>query len=753
MQALPRSLVLALGLWGTSFFATEPLGAQTAPPPDSKADVVPPRLISEPTVEYPADANGDALVVLAITVNVDGSVRTVRALEGAEPFASAAVRAAETWRFEPATRNGRPVAAIIRFEAAFRAPPPEPPADAEHPEPASAPEAKPAHETTAAAKASVTPAVEVQVVGERKAPAVSSFSRAEVRQLPGAFGDPFRAIEALPGVTPIVSGLPFFYVRGAPPGNVGYFLDGVRVPYLYHVGLGPSVVHPAMVERVDLYPGGYPARYGRFAGGIVAGETTAPRTDLHGEGNIRLFDLGAMVETGFADGRGSILLGGRYSYTAAIVSLLAPDVTLDYRDYQARVSYDLSSRDRVSVFGFGSYDLVGQTKNDIFTVLFGSEFYRLDLRYDHTFGKEDALRYAVSLGYDQTRLTDQRNVRDRMLGSRVELRHRLGKAALLRAGADTVLDGYQADLQPYSDPDDPATRQFNDLFPPRTDLTLGTWADVVLDVAPGVEVTPGVRVDLYDSGGAAAVGFDPRISARFRVSDHVRLIHAHGLAHQPPAFVVPIPGLIPGKLRGGLQTSVQTSSGVEMDLPLAISATASVFHNAFINMSDSIGTNPSRASDRFDQRTQGSALGFELFVRRKLTERLGGFLTYTLSRSTRASDHGNLPSAFDRTHVANAALAYNLGKNWRAGTRLVFYSGSPKLRRTRGLILPESGNPEREPAFYRLDLRLEKRWILGKTSWLAFVVECLNATLNKETVGTEEIGPVTIPSIGLEGGL
>ena len=28
-------------------------------------------------------------------------------------------------------------------------------------------------------------------------------------------------------MTPIASGLPYFFVRGAPPGNLGYFLDGV----------------------------------------------------------------------------------------------------------------------------------------------------------------------------------------------------------------------------------------------------------------------------------------------------------------------------------------------------------------------------------------------------------------------------------------------------------------------------------------------------------------------------------------------
>src|SRR5262249_43179836 len=141
--------------------------------------------------------------------------------------------------------------------------------------------------------------VVVSVEGERRRPMVTSLARAEVRQLPGAFGDPFRAIEILPGVTPILSGLPFFYIRGAPPGNVGYFLDGIRVPYLYYIALGPSVVHPGMVDTVDLYSGGYPARYGRFSGGIVSGETTAPRPDFHGEGNLRLIDAGALAESGF----------------------------------------------------------------------------------------------------------------------------------------------------------------------------------------------------------------------------------------------------------------------------------------------------------------------------------------------------------------------------------------------------------------------------------------------------------------------
>jgi len=757
-------------------------------------------------------------VVLVVEIDRDGNVtRVTPEQKWGHGFDEAAVAAAQKLRFSPALKNGVPVPSRIKFRYLFEAPPAtlsgsvtdratgdpvagarvtlrfadgreigvETAADgtwrasnlpagrvhlvveaAEH----SASEGnvdvfrgkatdvtfrlEPKTAATGPAPGPVArPPVEVVVRGEKLPPAVTSFTREEVRQLPGAFGDPFRAIEALPGVTPIVSGLPFFYVRGAPPGNVGYFLDGIRVPYLYHVGLGPSVIHPGMVDRVDLYPGGYPAEFGRFAGGIVSAETTTPRTDAHGEGNIRLFDAGALVETGFAGGRGTVLLGGRYSYTAKIISLLAPDITLDYRDYQARVSYDVGRHDRVSLIGFGAYDLLGQTQNGIFTVLFGSEFYRADLRYDHSYASGQ-MQTDVTLGFDQTRIGDQQNAQDRSLAVRTEVHHRLEPGVLLRSGADTTIDAYTADDPYYSDPEDPGPQRFNNLFPPRTDLAMGAWSDLVLDVDPRIELTPGLRVDVYSSGGASALAVDPRLAARFKITDELRIVHAYGLVHQPPSFIVPVPGLTPGKLQGGLQSALQTSAGVEADLPDNMLAKATLFYNAFFDMTDTIGTARRGGGNPFETRSLGSGVGLELYLHRKLTKRLGGFVSYTLSRSMRYVGPESFPSTFDRTHVANAAIAYDLGRRWRAGTRLVYYTGTPKNPRVgAGVIAPlRSSTPDRNPSFYRVDLRLEKRWQLTKTVWISFVAEVLNATLSKEVFNDTEIGPVTIPSIGVEGG-
>lgn len=789
-----RAVALAL----SALLGSSPALGQTAAPAPAPALVVAPKLVSDATVPYPEGATGDATVVLTLTINEDGTVKQAVPLEVNEPFSMEAVSAALGWRFQPAMRGAAPVAAKIRVEVVFR----EPPKPEQEPETA-AEKAPPATETPK--KKPAGEPLEVEVHGERPEPSRTvTLSRAEVRQIPGTFGDPFRAIEIMPGVTPIVSGLPFFFIRGAPPGDVGYFLDGIKVPLLFHVGVGPSVVNPGIIERVDLYPGGYPARFGRFSGGIVAGETTQPMRELHGEYNLRLFDVGALVETPFADGRGTLLAGGRYSYTAAMLSLVQSSAVLNYWDYQARATYDLTPKDTIGVFAFGSYDYLGQKAQTQTLTVFGTEFHRVDVRYDRRLGNDGDIRFAVTGGYDRTRLPDDRFLRARGLGVRTELAYRVAPAALVRAGADVQFDTYDVELGLTAT--DPAIQSAGNLFPTRTDTAAGARADVVLAAARGLEITPGVRVDGFVSDGATAVAIDPRLSTRLKLGDRLRLLSAMGIAHQPPAFVVPLPGFQPGGLKGGLQRALQESVGLELDVDDSTTATATLFHNAFFNMSDPLGGSPqtldgcppgsfptdtiagdpggqpggrtrscgpygppgkvlsdgrtagSGARDfatALETRTMGTAYGLELFLKRRLTTRLGGFFSYTLSRSVRSTGRQQFTATYDRTHVVNAALAYNLGRNWRAGTRVIFYTGIPKTPD------PTDSTTTRLPPFFRLDLRLEKRWQLGESTWISVVAEWMNATLSKESVATtctlqgcqtQEIGPVTIPSLGLEGG-
>jgi hypothetical protein len=600
------------------------------------------------------------------------------------------------------------------------------------------------------------PVVRVRVLGEGT-PGAVGLSQAEARVLPGAFGDPFRAISVLPGVAPLVTGLPVYYVRGAPPGNLGFYIDGVRVPLLYHAFLGPAVIHPRLMERIDLYAGGYPARFGRFAGGIINAEMTEPRGEFNGEWSVRLIDAGLFVDAPFAGGKGNVLLAGRYSYTALLLSLLG-DLKLDYWDYQALVSYDFTPRDRLSIFAFGAYDFAGAQSSPAADSPVGEGdsavlFHRIDVRYDRRFGDSTKLRAATTLGLDVTQ-GGQGRVRDRMTSVRLELESQLSQRVLLRAGASGGADRYELQL-------DPNTENFLDvveLFPTRWDSVVGGYAELVVEAAPGISVTPGLRLDRYASMGKTALGVSPRLAATFRLSRAVSIEHTLGIADQPPNFVPGVPGVAVAGLPGGLQRSLQSSAGVRAELPASIRSRFTLFQNAFFNLTDPFSQRQDLDLDADQARIRalGHAYGLELSLQRPLTERIGASLAYTFSRTTRSSGRVSTLSGYDRPHMLNGGVSFDSGHHWLWSAQSVFYSGVPGSRSFGQLRIFDQS---RAPPFFRVDVRIEKRFIASETAWWSIVFEMMNASLSREvlrrpcerTCRNEYVGPIVLPSLGVSG--
>ena len=248
---------------------------------------------------------------------------------------------------------------------------------------------------------------------------------------------------------------------------------------------------------------------------------------------------------------------------------------------------------------------------------------------------------------------------------------------------------------------------------------------------------------------------DPRLSTRVRLADGVSWVAAFGRAHQMPTSSVRVPGQGPSALELAPQDTWQASQGVEFVLPWSMLAKTTVFHSWL---------------DAPRAHVHGRNYGFELFLRRDFTERLGGFLSYTLSRAERTSDSQTLPSSFDRTHVVSAVLGYDLGKGFRLGTRAYFASGRPY-----SVACPTADCGPGDPVaprtylktgrlanFFRLDIRFEKRWTFASGAWVAGTFEWFNALLAEETTNMlwspvagmhpEIRSPITLPSIGIEAG-
>src|SRR4029079_7818490 len=129
--------------------------------------------------------------------------------------------------------------------------------------------------------------------------------------------------------------------------------DGIRVPALFHLALGPSVIHPYLIGGVDFFPGGGPARYRRYTSGLVAARTVAPPDDrMHASADITLYDAGGIVTSPIDGGRGTVAVAARYSYTQALFALLESESTLSYGDYQVKVDHPAACG-RATVFAFG----------------------------------------------------------------------------------------------------------------------------------------------------------------------------------------------------------------------------------------------------------------------------------------------------------------------------------------------------------------------------------------------------------------
>jgi hypothetical protein len=602
----------------------------------------------------------------------------------------------------------------------------------------------------AAPGADEVPEAVVEVRGTPAGAGTPTLSRATARELPGAFGDPVRAVDSLPGVVPTVSGLPVFFIRGAPPASVGYVVDGVEVPLLFHAFLGPSVLHPGSLAGVMLQSAPADVRYGGSAGAVIVAEPALPSRTLHGEASLRLFDAGALLEAPFANGAGSALVSGRYSFTGLLYSALSAE-EFGYWDYQLRVMRQVSPRDTVGVLAFGAGDHYG---GEALAGAVGGDtgFHRVDLRFVHQSARLSATT-GVTFGRDRTSDASA-SLTDRSLRARSDITLPLDARLDARVGVDARTDDIHLEVAPGRlDRSD-----LLELFPTRTDHSLGGYVGLSFHPDSRLSIEPGLRADLYHSQGSHASSFDPRLFVSARLGRRVSVEHRFGLASQKPNFVPGVPAAQVGSLDKGLVRGVHASSAVRVSLPLELSASVGAFESRYQNVVDPLGQAREFRLDAvsLERRQDLTARGLELRVGRPLTRRIGGFFSYTLSWARRQAGAEETYSGYDRRHVLQGALALELWWKVRGSVRGLYYSGFPALEVGNGGALPS--NSRRAPGFVRLDWRLERPLRISETVELRVVAEMLNATAGKEALRYEcggrcelvTAGPIVLPSIGIE---
>ena len=343
---------------------------------------------------------------------------------------------------------------------------------------------------------------DVHVRGMRKEVGGTSMTKEDVRDMPGAFGDAFRAIDMMPGVTPIISGAAVL-LRARRAARKHRLLHRRRPRAAALSPRARAERHPPVAHRSRRLLSGRLSRAVRaFHGRHRRRARRAGRTStLGGEAEIRLFDAGVLGETPFARARETcssrVATGIRRCSSALRAEHAARVLGLPRAHLVSR-----APRDTLTAFVFGSFDELDQREPALrhaaatstscpFYPLFRTEFHRADLRWDHAVPGGN-LRTALTLGIDDSLVGGgfgafRRVVQARASSSGAELDETLSKTLRARAGADVLLYHYDYSRLAVARRSDSRIRR-------ATTSMFGGYADVVWRVHPRIEIVPGLAL-------------------------------------------------------------------------------------------------------------------------------------------------------------------------------------------------------------------------------------------------------------------
>jgi TonB family protein len=750
-----------------------------------------PRLTTLVNPEYPTEmrANGvEATVILTIEITATGTVANVSVAGSAGPeFDAAAVSAARQLLFDPAEVDDKPAPAKITYRYAFvlkdAEPPPAPspaPAPAPSPEPAPAPSPAPAPAPAPAPG----PVDTVDVRGRpkpRRETNQTTIRAEQARKVAGTQGDVLKVVQNLPGVSrpPVASGQ--IVVWGSAPRDTRIYVDGVDIPALYHGSGLRSVINSDLVSSIDLVPGAFGAEYGRGLGGLVRVETRALPKGTHGYVGADTLDGSALVSTELGD-RARIAIAARQSWLDRLLAATSARDVGDffpiprYRDGQVKATLDLRRRESIDAVLLGATDELTRTVPSPDPASTRSEanhtgFWRAYVRYTNIAEDGDTAIVTPFFGRDTSSLAQHfgpnpanLDIDSKRYGLRASLRSKLGAVVSLTTGLDTL--GSDSDIARVGSLTLPAREGDIAVFgqPPGAEVAADTWHTNIVDVAPHayadvrlgpVTVTPGVRFDAFliegsrktpRIGSTPSIGFSrletaiaPRLSARWEVAPRLALTAAYGTYHQAPEpeDLSPVFGTPDLALSRATHVTVGESLRITSTLTADVVAFDKTMKDLVVR---SRLTNPLLAR-ALTQNGEGRSYGVQFLLRQELWSGFFGWVSYAISRSERRNEGDETWRAFDfdQPHVLSIVASQEVGA-WSFGARFRYASGNPRTpvvassydaRSDRSDPLFGAQNSIRIPAFWQLDVRIDRSFRLGETTRLLLFADVQNVTNRK----------------------
>jgi outer membrane receptor protein involved in Fe transport len=613
-----------------------------------------------------------------------------------------------------------------------------------------------------------------------------SLESEEIRRSPGSGEDVFRVIQSMPGVASASGKSAQLIVRGGSPDENLTLLDNIEIYNPIHfarngASMGViSIVNPSLLKQVDFMTGGFPAKYGDkmssvFEMSLQDGNREMLNTDL----NLNIAGFGVMLD-GPVTQHGSGILSVRRGFFDLVTTIMNKPVAPEYYDAVGKITYDLDSRNRVSLVGFYYLDQVkregmvefslGNNKYDYVTRDdFGSA---LGINWRSLLSNHAILLTTVSLtangwkthqgfSYNPSLRTEDVTEQERLIKS--ELVIQLTPHIELTTGF--AIKSIRADDDKTIADDTTQTGVIipgvSRIFSIDNAWKYSGFIQSSVRPLPLLTLSAGLRYDNYEFTGESVLS--PRLSAQYALTDRISVNASYGIFYQTPMPYMLAQDPANQQLRSS--RSVHYVVGLEHRLTDETRATVEYYYK---ELSDVItGSDTNRV---LTNTGSGYAQGIEFAVQKKFTEGVVGSISYSYSTSRRRDGAAQslYEFEFDRPHIINVIGGYELGNGWIVGAKFNFASGSPYTppvgvisKHGKYFVVNDEINSARYPDVHRLDLRIDKRFTFGAWTLTAYLdlwnvyakknIISYNFSVddNQTIICTEQLDFGLVPLIGL----
>ena len=578
---------------------------------------------------------------------------------------------------------------------------------------------------------------EVEVTADRSLPSVGrqSLGGAEIQRVPGTAGDALRALQSLPavGVANDFSGA--LYIRGGSDEDNLYYFDRVPIGYPYHFGGIVSSLSSEIIERIDVYAGGYGAEFGVDSQAVIDIYSRNKNTDGYGaKFNLNLLYSEGLLEGNIGD-KGYWYAAGRRSYIDLFLRSLSFDsgqITAFPRfwDYQVKGGYDLSEKHQLSLNLFAS--------GDSFALKLDGEDVDEDVRGNISFGSgfQGTGIHLRSLLTDRLKsylsLTRSYFAFDVNIGAELSLKVDAPQYVIREDLTYKITPKHQIEsglilgLEPgkatgtFLRPPDEGEVDYDPRFIEKEtfdESVRGKRVEIYLQdrytVLPFLSVVLGLRTDYLNQIDGLSI--QPRGSLLFEISGGSQVQFSYGNYQQVPG---------PPRLTqsvGNPELNTSQASHYVLEFTREISAGTEIKVAGYYKNLVDLVTNDDDV--RYLNQGVGFAQGTEVFLRHQAGERFLGWGSYAYGLSKRRDRPGEPYRyySFDQTHVATLAATYSPTPTWEIGAKWQYRTGNPYTpvlganlqldpRNGESIYVPDyaATNSARLPAYHRLDAKISK---------------------------------------------